>query len=279
MKKPKSTEPSLGIDDFVTFNFTNASLEIQQLEKFRAISDGIGIIYYIFAYSFIGLLFIFDPLYQNTNDFYSNFDFRSIFFILLFFFTIKNVRFYQVELKYYLSHFLEALIISFGLFFILYGLWESIIFNLFSVIQIPKASILTYQFVTTIPLEEMIFRGLYMNLIVLLLTKVFRLNIEEKNAKTKYYLAWIITTIFTGILFGLFHLPKYTTSFYPNYLLGADALFYYVLPIFVPILYLSLLGIILGYIRFKYGLAFALLIHVLNNFIANLSGFVFPFLF
>jgi hypothetical protein len=106
--------------------------------------------------------------------------------------------------------------------------------------------------VRVIPTEELAFRGLGFFLLLYLLTEIF----NPKVSKKRQVLIWYITIVLIGLIFGLFHLPKFMVN-PPPY------------PISVPIIYLCVLGILFGICRYKYGLFSAIILHFANNIFAD----------
>ena len=68
-------------------------------------------------------------------------------------------------------------------------------------------------------------------------------------------------------MFGLYHLPKfYDAETFPYFYLNIQGT---KIHIAYPILYLSMLGVVLGICKYKYGLVSAMLLHFINNLVAD----------
>jgi LPXTG-motif cell wall-anchored protein len=112
---------------------------------------------------------------------------------------------------------------------------------------------LSFQIFASIPAEELTFRGMFYFLIYYLAREIIFdvKSIPENDRDERRYSkvnewAAFISIIITGIAFGMYHLTRY----------GFDL---------SVIIYLSILGIILGIVCYKHSIFAAYLLHVANN--------------
>jgi len=111
---------------------------------------------------------------------------------------------------------------------------------------------LLYGYLRIVPTEELAFRGLGIELFLLLepvqlVTTSFHNSAIEQIKQNKYFITGAISSSF---LFGLLHFRAY-----PD--------------VIGPLIYLIILGFMLAFLRFKYGLFAAMMLHALNNLFAS----------
>lgn len=283
-------------------------------EKIRAYSDDFGLVYYWTAL-LLGLILLFSQsvYIQQANQFYLYFDIYALLFLITNLRVRKDYGAKDGFLK--LDH--DDVRVNYFRTIIVGTLWSAAIYMVFvyviwnpitSLISPTPAAIkeisdaerleLTFQVIRSIPLEEFVFRGLGMTLVVFLLgTLILRIpdglkfrelatDAQEENKYVlKYRIVWIVAILITGIGFGLLHEFNYITEYFPYYPLYDElgGLFGFQ-HIAVPIIYLCMLGIMLGYFRYKWGLIPCIIVHILNNFLyfLNVAGvlsgslFIFP---
>lgn len=260
--------------------------KIVEIEVLRNFSDDLGKIYYITCWLLFTLIYAFKTdAYMDSMLFYLFFDICAIIYLFLDPITKKEMGYtgflkVQKDLHtHFGSDFIWGIIWSIFGYFILVVCWEFFLEPIFPIIPYASPSNdITFQIVRTIPAEEMVFRGALVSLFYLFVTKLaLKDESDPKVFRVKYYIAWISIAIITGIIFGVYHIPSKTTEYYP-YILTIMNGIYYLTPFWVPIVYLSLLGILLGFIKARWGLTHAIIVHILNNFIAlAMIGFIYIF--
>jgi hypothetical protein len=241
---------------------------VQETEILRFYSNNYGKLYYLFCLFFFGLMYWFstDPEIQTANYVYLLFEILAIAFILLEgkFLGRPNedernpFRITGDDQRIVFKGIAKGLVVGMFVYFIFDIIW-------FYVSDLLVAGSLAedpiYQATRSIPLEELAFRGFGMMIIVGFLYKLLDLN-PSSTARTdsegflfRYRAIWGFGAIFTGIAFGLYHIPSWLAR-------GESITF----SIWIPIIYLCILGVILGFLQYKYGLSIVILIHLLNNF-------------
>lgn len=274
--------------------------DIIKLERRRNFSDDLGILFYGIAWFVVGMYFLFmgDSLIDAMNYWYLFFDIMAVLFLILNYWIRKSYgaldgflvshdesgesQFFD-NMAYTIKGCLYSSLIY--LFFIVV-IWA----NIYQLLPIRPAqtsdeAIWNFQVFRSIPLEELAFRGLGITLCVFVLAKIFGLdtylkyhnliaaNDRELNWKVgiTYTLIWVISFIAIGIMFGLYHLPKYRTNnpYYPElpiYNSRYEIVGY--ISVFVPITFLIILGILIGFMRYRWGLLPCIFVHILNNYLA-----------
>lgn len=107
-----------------------------------------------------------------------------------------------------------------------------------------------FEFFRIVPIEEISFRGLGIEIILLLEKEEFDYDGDDAGAliyKNRYF---IIGGISNSIMFGLLHFRAYPDEIY-------------------PIIYLILLALVASFLRFKYGLFASMMLHGINNILAS----------
>ncbi|MBD3350162.1 MAG: CPBP family intramembrane metalloprotease [Candidatus Lokiarchaeota archaeon] len=114
---------------------------------------------------------------------------------------------------------------------------------------------LLIEFIIIIPVEEMFFRGtiLYFSILIL--------NLIECSKSVRNAIAVVIN----AVAFGLMHFPKYQT-YYQDFV-DSGAVYYIILELMV-------LGAFCAYISLKFGIFSAMVLHALNNSLANSGNLI-----
>jgi membrane protease YdiL (CAAX protease family) len=249
---------------------------------FRRINDTLAKAYYIVCWIYIGAMYLFstNSTILNLNDRYFAFDILTIIYLMV---DYRLNIMHQKEsfpmdshrLAHYGEDTLKAVLTCFLIFGGLIVIWEWIIYPLIPIVPASGTNdLILYQLTRSIPLEEYFFRGLIMLSIVTLLNFFFLKKGEnELSHKRKEAIIWWVAIIISAIMFGFYHLPKYLA--YESYpfipiVNSEDAIIGYMWVGF-SIIYLVLLGLVLGYTRYRFGLLYALLIHMANNILASLA--------
>ncbi len=242
----------------------------------REFSDEIAIMYYAFTWLVVGLSYLVsETTFDIANEFYLKMDFIAIIYIALFGRLVPetNSKFLQFEGSEFMRKrfwLLKSTIISLIMFGVFIFLWSAIMKP-----PMIQGSIFDYLSIffaaRSVPVEEMGFRGLEIAFIYALMYRWMNLGEDGVDPKKRVIgntIINIVASVVSGIHFGLVHITKYVklgyAPFYPKYVDGV----LFLMPIWYPIVYLCLLGILLGYIQRHYGLSCAIIVHVLNNFIA-----------
>jgi hypothetical protein len=269
------------IDESVVFKvsfWTSFKKKVKQFflnTERRTSLDDFGI-YLTIVISFILLAFNFisNPYITNMTYFYESFDIRVLLFIIIYFAGKKIKKTKKEELKVFefptILDFLYMIVFSICMLGVVMLLNRFLLFNLFSGGLNNFMDLLILELFThlrVIATEELVFRGLGIFLITYPLT--YYLNKDEDN--TKEFIIWMVAIVIIGILFGLFHFPRYYNEVtYPYFYYFGEKIH-----IAYPIVYLIILGVAMGFARYKYGLTSAILIHFINNFFAQ--GIIFIF--
>lgn len=231
--------------------------------------DDLGIFIYLSSWFFIILLSSFstDQAILNLNSFYILFDVIALLYIIVFIgrkflhreekgiqdlFTFPNWLELLKGLSFIFMMYAILLIYSISQNVFL-GNGNTIVTSIFSIFRV-------------VPTEELVFRGLGMFLISYILTGIF----NEKKAGRKEWIAYL-SVLITGIMFGIYHLPKYFMSEIFPYTIISMGEEDFMIHVAYPITYLCVLGVLLGLCKMKHGLYSAILLHALNNALARIS--------
>ena len=106
----------------------------------------------------------------------------------------------------------------------------------------------------TILTEELVFRGLALTVFLIMFNKIFKLDMK---------ISIIASIAISSLIFGGLHYFKFAQME-----LGQ-------VEIVTSVIFLSVLGILCGILKVKFGLWAAMLLHIINNIIAIFSGGVF----
>lgn len=125
-----------------------------------------------------------------------------------------------------------------------------------------------FEYTQIVPIEEIAFRGLVIEVIVIAVAAVrdlqnhlgMQANLLGKKSpaegsitsQVKENAGYLLGGIVSAVLFGVLHHVAYPGQIY-------------------PLVYLTMLGFALSYLRFKYGIAACMLLHALNNIIASVA--------
>lgn len=268
----------------------------------RLRGDDLGIYLYIAGWFFIGLLFTFsnNKSIQNSNTFYLFFDVVGIFYIIFHYVRkfLEN-RKKEKDLKIFdfphindLGYMIAFVIIIFGILF----LFETYLLPPLNQLLIGSFESTAFNYVRVIGTEEITFRGIGYFLIYYSISTLINHSNDSKKTPEKYkmdlstpsnelfsirsYSRWkkneiiinYITILITGIIFGLYHFPKFfVESTFPYFYLNS-----FKFHIAIPVIYLTILGLALGLVKYKYGLSASIFLHFLNNFFA--TAIIYPFL-
>lgn len=265
--------------------------DIVKWEETRYKSNNIGKIFYLISWFLVVLTFVIrqdQSFFQDANLFYLYFDIMAVIFIFMqvdssyIIFTEGhdfNTKLFHFEKedKKKIMDILSGMLIGSLILILFVFVWEYWVYPLFPIetAQIDPNQEMIFQIFRTIPNEEMVFRGFAFSLFISLLFAIFGMKksaINDKNFVFKYIVIWVVAIIFLGILFGVYHIPSYySESYYPFFVMYEEGGTIFLQHIIVPVMYLSILGIIMGVIYMRYGLVPALFIHIINNLWA--SGF------
>lgn len=259
--------------------------DIAKWEETRFKSNNIGKIFYLISWFLVVLTYVIrrdSSFFEDANLFYLYFDIMAILFIFMradssyIIFTEnneENTRMFHFEkddkpriMDMFSGMFFGSLALL--LFVFIWDYWVYPFFPITTAQLDPAIDEMVFQIFRTIPNEEMVFRGFAFTLIISVLFAIFKMKNQrlDKGFVMKYLTIWILAIIFLGILFGVYHIPSYYDSdYYPYFVIFQEGGTLYLQNIFVPVLYLSILGIITGIFYMRYGLIPALYIHVINN--------------
>lgn len=236
-------------------------------KEIREQGDDLGVFIYITTWFFVVLAFVIsqDTEIMNVNSFYLFFDVICIIYIVLYFFKKK------IKGKKELFEFPNAFsFVSMFFYTIILFCIALIINNTISPLMQTvyfEGNILreTFMLIRVIPVEELVFRGMGFFIVSYLLNSVFN---KKENTKRERII-WYVTILLVGTMFGLYHFPKfYDVETFPYFYLNTQGILMKI-HIACPILYLSLLGFVLGVCRYKYGLVSAMFLHFINNMISD----------
>lgn len=240
--------------------------------KTRREGDDLAIYFYGFGWIFFGISFIFtqDVFFIDAMNFYVFFDVLALIFIFTYFYQKDEHKFDFPDPKPFVGSLILVLLGMVAIYFI--GLFLSLLFpyGIEAQGEMFEGNVLQYilfQVFRSIPVEELAFRGLAIDLFVIPLTKFSNMLqksevVQESEGLQKFFenssrkLIWAIAIIITSLFFGFYHIFRYDRW---------DA-----------VIYLFLLGIILGFLRYTYGIFSSILLHVANNLI--FAGGLFFFL-
>lgn len=264
----------------------------------REKGDDLGIFIYFFLLVFFGLLYVFsdNPYIKSGLDFYNLFNYVVIIFLILYFAqkiyyslikkrSIKEdsegINFISIPS---IGNIFTMLIFVMIMWMFAVGMRWILVSYAFPSITADELNHFIFQVVHIIPTEELVFRGAFFIIIYIGLAYLLRHQKDSKerielmmlSGKKKMRLSqwdkkeifiWYVCILVSGIVFGLYHFPKfYDENTFPYLINGIH--------IAVPMLYLSFLGILLGICRYKYGLVASLLLHVINNFFTSALIFI-----
>jgi len=221
----------------------------------REIGDDLGIYFYAFMWFFFGVTSMFaqNAQLEYLQDFYINFEIFCVGFLVIYFWRTKNKKIdfpnasdekKWIFLKVFFG-FCFALVMT-----VLLG----VVFSTFIPGQLLSDELLYlgFEFFRLIPIEEILFRGLGIELFMLLEERLTRdinpdpITIKDCLRKNIYFL---VGGIINSVLFGFLHFRAYPSKLY-------------------PLIYLVILGLFASWLRFKFGLGAAIGLHAANNAIA-----------
>jgi len=236
-------------------------------KEIREKGDDLGIFIYITTWFFVILAFVISQDIEiiSINNFYLFFDVICIIFIILYFIDKRmkdKKELFEFPDGYSFISMIFYTIILFSIALIINVTISPLIQTIYFKGDIVKE---IFVLIRVVPVEEIVFRGMGFFIVIYILSKIFN---TEKNPKREKII-WIFTIILIGIMFGLYHFPKfYNAETFPYFNLNIQGTITKV-PIIYPILYLSMLGVVLGICRSKYGLVSAMLLHFINNIVAD----------
>jgi len=213
------------------------------------------LLYMIFFYGIIILAFliIIALIYNIVNKDYLEFEkeketlfrfYKFTDFIYMFLFIISLFLIYSL-INYLIAPLMQNAFLS--------GDFAN---ELFSLLRVPTT-------------EELVFRGMGIFIIVFILSGVFNSNRNGKNYERNETIIWWMAIILTSIMFGLYHFPKfYNPATFPYFYLNLSG-HQIKIHIFFPIFFLTLLGIMLGVARMRYGIFASIMLHIINNYYAT----------
>lgn len=252
---------------------SRASKEILiKTEKMPKASDDLFIIFYLLGWVVYSLPLSFNP-FSNSRanfDWYIYFSIVAIAYIVfiklnhvitklkeinstadlhkLSLFNLGNKRDYLLIVFYGLVGFATAYFIGFFMEFLEYPTAQIT----------QKNEIMLFMAFVSIPVEEIVFRGLLLDIMLIFVSEILfdikQVKREERHKKTKLNneinkMAYVSAIIISSLSFAMYHLPRY--GFVP------------------PIIYLFILGVIMGIGRYYGGLMVSYLIHLFNNMYAT----------
>jgi len=228
--------------------------------KQREVGDDAGVFYYALAWFYVGIVLVFfsDPAFDQVQNKYLFFDVVAILFMVLYLWRTPNKKLNLPNLPMLLQ---MVAVTSFCIFImVILGYFLQMILG-----QAFSLKFGVFEFFRIIPVEEMAFRGLGMELFLLLGGRVSKKSevkwislsdsqlIKSKISENKFF---IIGGISNSIMFGLLHFRAYPDQIY-------------------PLIYLIILGLIASYLRFKFGMISSMMLHGFNNVIASWTGALF----
>ncbi len=245
----------------------------EQIKENKVIEGtDLGIFLYLLGWIIVGIVFTFttNTTIQHILNFYLYYDIIALCFIVVHFgynhkrHSSSNYKFLSFE--YFGSEDLVRGLAYVGACFVVLIVVNFVLGFLFTLAQISFINVYntnTHVLLSvsrTILAEELVFRGLILTCVVIFCREILRL--KESILK-------IIAIVISGVAFGLLHYFRYVKPL-------ADSQGFS-LSLFQPIFYLSILGLLCGYLAIKEGLWAAILLHVFNNLVAiyggNLSNF------
>jgi len=253
-------------------------------EEKRNRGNHLGIFIYISLYLFALLPFNFSnhPYISLVMNFYIFFDILAILYIILFFYKERKTREFELKQLFKFPSALELFFmalfvgICYGCFKLIYIFTLPFLANIFT----EDLWIEIFFLIRVVPVEEIVFRGLGLFLLIETLNITFNkerykevIIIKSKKTTTKFdrinKIIWYISIIIIGIVFGFYHFFRFYNEYtFPYYEIISNGELIR-LHISVPIMYISILGLLLGICQMKFGLTGAMGLHFINNFFAN----------
>lgn len=215
----------------------------------RERGDDLGIFIYGISWAYFGaaLVLLQDPALEGAMKTYIYFDILCVMFIILHLWRSSNkkidlpTRAMWVKVLPTVAVLMSALYIT-----------SLIIRAIFSG-QMFYTPAFIFEYFRIIPTEELAFRGLGIEVFLLLDAKTSRKEVSA-NSSLKELLnehkIFYIGAIASSVLFGSLHYRAYPHQT-------------------IPLVYLTLLGFSLAFLRFKYGLFSCLMLHAINNLYAS----------
>lgn len=226
----------------------------------REAGDDTAIFFFAFTWFFAGITLIFfsNPDLAFLMQFYLYFDLCCLLFCVLYFWRTRYRTSSSTKLlKFTLINFIMVGgFICMFLFFWQFGsmFLQSVIPGSFDPMR--DATLAAFEFFRLIPAEELVFRGLGIELFLILEAKT-GLEHEDKPDTIKGCLKknafFIIGAVITSFLFGFLHFRTYPEQI-------------------TPLIYLTVLGLMASWLRFKFGLFASIMLHGANNLIVQLLG-------
>jgi membrane protease YdiL (CAAX protease family) len=219
-------------------------------KKERERGDDLGIFVYGISWAYFGAILVIlqDPQLENAMKTYIYFDILCVLFIMLHLWRSKNKK---IDLPTR-SMWIRALPTIAVLMSVLY-IASLIIRAMFSA-QLYSTPEFIFEYFRIIPTEELAFRGLGIEIFLLLDERSGSKERTMKGASLKDLInehkVFYIGAIASSILFGSLHYRAYPHQT-------------------IPLIYLTLLGFCLAFLRFKYGLFACLMLHAVNNLYAS----------
>lgn len=247
----------------------------------RRAGDDIGIVVFGIAVVF-GVVFRYSGISEimNIQDDYTYLTMVCAIFLAYHFWRVSNQDIKHPDSLYILKLAFVPLILM-GMLYLTGLVLSQIIPGVIgsqSGVVIPTVSFSywLYEYTQIIPIEEVAFRGLIIEVFVIagayidkvrnnfgIKENLFRARIEKPESIADCFEAnawFFIGGIVSGVLFGVLHHLAYPGQIF-------------------PLVYLTLLGLVLAYLRFKYGLASCMLLHAWNNIIASIVPGILGILF
>jgi membrane protease YdiL (CAAX protease family) len=224
--------------------------------------DDLGIVLYGFFIFYFGAIMVLtqDTNVENAMYFYLPFDLCCILFFVL---HRRNSPSKQVRLPtkmMWIKSLPIILIMLLLLYIISYSFYLAFPAQMYAG-NVADVQYLLFGYLRIVPIEEVAFRGLGIEIFLLFeprdkaFMKKGKKTASELINENKYFIAGMIAS---SILFGTLHFRAYP---------GQVA----------PLIYLIILGFMLAFLRFKYGLFASMFLHALNNAFA--SGMIVAMLF
>jgi len=232
----------------------------------RRMGDDIGVVYFGITVV-IGIIIRYSGItgLMSIQDNYTYLSLVCALFLAYHFWRISNENLKHPDAIYVLKLAFVPLILM-GLLY-LGGL---VLSRVIPGVVIPSVSFgyWVYEYTQIIPIEEIAFRGLIIEVFMIAgayIEKVkhnwgMKENLLQQKDKDQATIAgcfqanawFFIGGVISGVLFGVLHHLAYPGTIF-------------------PLVYLTVLGLALSYVRFKYGLAASMLLHALNNIIASIA--------
>ncbi|MFX1237052.1 MAG: CPBP family intramembrane glutamic endopeptidase, partial [Promethearchaeota archaeon] len=235
--------------------------------------NDLGIFFYIGGWILVGIFFTFtaNQDIKDLLEFYLPYELMAILFLTLqFAYLHKKFDFNALETENVLNtpqtyEFLQfkslkkkkviKAIIYIALFFgamtLINFLFNGVITPYFGEIDFINnysiGSYLVLQVTRMVIIEELVFRGLIIAATVIGFTKL--LNLTKMSKENSNKIAIIMAVLFSSILFGFLHKFHYNDST-------------------IPLITLSILGILCAILTIKFGIWAAIILHMINNVMA-----------